>query len=101
MKPKRSAAHFCINPAVRPQGTLSIMTFRTTALAAAAAALLLATATAQAATDPVETKVADASPQAHAIAGVDRDDEASCSRARRRLWIEGEGWVVRRITTCR
>ncbi|MCJ2062037.1 hypothetical protein MKK63_04885 [Methylobacterium sp. J-088] len=76
------------------------MTFRTTALGAAAA-LLLATAAAQAAADPIETKVADAGPQVHAIAGADRDDEASCSRTRRRLWIEGEGWVVRRITTCR
>lgn len=27
--------------------------------------------------------------------------DAACNRARRRLWIEGEGWVVRRITTCR
>jgi hypothetical protein len=101
MKPKRSPTHFWINPEARPQGTLPIMTVRTTALGAAAAALLLATAAAQAAADPTETKVADAGPQSHAIAGADRDDEASCSRARRRLWIEGEGWVVRRITTCR
>jgi hypothetical protein len=24
-----------------------------------------------------------------------------CGRARRRLWIEGEGWVVRKVATCR
>ena len=29
------------------------------------------------------------------------DDAGNCTRARRRLWVEGEGWVVRRITTCR
>ena len=27
-------------------------------------------------------------------------DEPACNRARRRLWVEGEGWVVRRITAC-
>ncbi|WP_335645539.1 hypothetical protein [Methylobacterium durans] len=29
------------------------------------------------------------------------DDTANCSRSRRRLWVEGEGWIVRRVTTCR
>jgi hypothetical protein len=29
------------------------------------------------------------------------DDAANCSRSRRRLWVEGEGWIVRRVTTCR
>lgn len=77
------------------------MTFRTTLFGAAGAAFVLASAAAQAAGEPAETKVADAGPQMHAPAGADRDDEVSCSRARRRLWIEGEGWVVRRITTCR
>ncbi|MCJ2068766.1 hypothetical protein MKK75_08115 [Methylobacterium sp. J-030] len=77
------------------------MTFRTTALGAASAVLLLTTVAGQAAGASGETKVADAGPQVHAATGAERDDEASCSRARRRLWIEGEGWVVRRITTCR
>jgi hypothetical protein len=27
-------------------------------------------------------------------------DEA-CPRARRKLWVEGEGWVVRRVAACR
>lgn len=27
-------------------------------------------------------------------------DPTGCNRARRRLWVEGEGWIVRRITTC-
>lgn len=29
------------------------------------------------------------------------DDLTNCSRARRRLWVDGEGWIVRRVTTCR
>ena len=27
-------------------------------------------------------------------------DQPACDRARRRLWVEGEGWVVRRVSTC-
>jgi hypothetical protein len=26
--------------------------------------------------------------------------ESNCSQSRRRLWVEGEGWIVRRVTTC-
>ncbi len=26
--------------------------------------------------------------------------EPTCSQSRRRLWVEGEGWIVRRVTTC-
>ena len=29
------------------------------------------------------------------------DESVNCSRSRKRLWIEGEGWIVRRVTTCR
>ena len=79
------------------------MILRSTAIGAASAVLLLAAlAPAEAAPGATETKVAEASPQqVHPVTAVERDDDASCSRARRRLWIEGEGWVVRRITTCR
>ena len=28
------------------------------------------------------------------------DEQPACDRARRRLWVEGEGWVVRRVATC-
>lgn len=52
---------------------------------------------------PVTTKVAEISeaqvPPALAMDTV--DDMTNCSRARRRLWVDGEGWIVRRITTCR
>jgi hypothetical protein len=26
--------------------------------------------------------------------------EPACDKSRKRLWVEGEGWVVRRVTTC-
>jgi hypothetical protein len=26
--------------------------------------------------------------------------EPTCSQSRRRLWVEAEGWIVRRVTTC-
>ncbi len=28
------------------------------------------------------------------------DGEANCARSRQRLFVEGEGWIVRRVTTC-
>ena len=27
-------------------------------------------------------------------------EEANCMKSRKRLWVEDEGWVVRRVTTC-
>lgn len=29
------------------------------------------------------------------------EESANCSKLRKRLWIEGEGWLVRRVTICR
>lgn len=29
-----------------------------------------------------------------------RNKGPACERNRKRLWVEGEGWVVRRVTTC-
>ncbi|ACA19506.1 conserved hypothetical protein [Methylobacterium sp. 4-46] len=28
-------------------------------------------------------------------------DDATCTTSRKRLFVEGEGWIVRRVTTCR
>ncbi|GJD48538.1 hypothetical protein OPKNFCMD_1260 [Methylobacterium crusticola] len=28
-------------------------------------------------------------------------DDANCTTSRKRLWLDGEGWIVRRVTTCR
>jgi hypothetical protein len=29
------------------------------------------------------------------------DEDAGCFSARRKLFVDGEGWIVRRVTTCR
>lgn len=61
-----------------------------------------ATSAAIAAATPVEqkpTRVAEAAQAQTAVA--DDDSSATCNKSRKRLWIEGEGWVVRRVTTCR
>ena len=103
MKPNWRAAHSTDESANSAAGHCSTMNIRSTAFGAASALLLFSAVTqAEAAPAGTETKVAEASPQqVHPVAAVEREDDATCSRARRRLWIEGEGWVVRRITTCR
>ena len=29
------------------------------------------------------------------------EQEVLCSRVRKRFWVEGEGWIVRRVSACR
>ncbi|KQO49423.1 hypothetical protein ASF24_09805 [Methylobacterium sp. Leaf86] len=29
------------------------------------------------------------------------DDALACTKSRKRLFVDGEGWIVRRVTTCR
>lgn len=72
---------------------------------AAAAVLLIGCAgqsamAAPAAIDRDAARVADAG-QIRPVAAENEDDSAACSKSRKRLWIEGEGWVVRKVTTCR
>ncbi|MGY2049421.1 hypothetical protein [Methylobacterium sp. JK268] len=38
---------------------------------------------------------------ATATAPEDAAGDAGCTTARKRLFVEGEGWIVRRVTTCR
>ena len=59
-------------------------------------------AAAPAPTKVAQTSTADASSAEvePAVADATSDDLSNCSRARRRLWVDGEGWIVRRITTC-
>lgn len=71
-----------------------------TALAAPLLAAGLGAASAAPASDRGVAKVAEASTNVRPVAA-EPEEEANCSRARKRLWIEGEGWIVRRITTCR
>ncbi len=74
---------------------------RLAGLAVLAAGLSLA-APADAAPSPAGAKAASQVDPVKRVAESDaEDDGGTCTRARRRLWVDGEGWVVRRITTCR
>ncbi|MDQ4136391.1 MAG: hypothetical protein M3158_09430 [Pseudomonadota bacterium] len=47
------------------------------------------------------TKVADAEPATtSSVSKGAAEEEQVCNRPRRRLWVEGEGWVVRRVSAC-
>jgi hypothetical protein len=39
-------------------------------------------------------------PETTSSVGTPAEGERECLRSRKRLWVEGEGWVVRRVTTC-
>ena len=48
-----------------------------------------------------KSKLADAEPvTTGSIATPAGDAQPACDRVRRRLWVEGEGWVVRRVSAC-
>ena len=56
---------------------------------------------APAATKAAGSKLAQAEPvTTSSISKAPGEEQPFCDRARRRLWIEGEGWVVRRVSTC-
>jgi hypothetical protein len=77
------------------------------ALLAAVAALACALAAgvpAEAATlkaQAVSVEVPAEPPAGSGLAPADRGDAVECTRVRRRLWVEGEGWIVRRVSLCR
>lgn len=76
--------------------TVSLAASMVLALAAAGSATA-----APASADRSPTRVADAT-QIRPVAAADQEDEvANCVKPRKRLWIEGEGWVVRKVTICR
>lgn len=49
---------------------------------------------------PSRSKVERAEPRSESTLVVASSD-ASCTRARRKLWVEGEGWMVRKVAMCR
>jgi hypothetical protein len=53
-----------------------------------------------AATEPVRAPAAMPQPKA-AYSQAGPDDAAGCFSARKKLFVDGEGWIVRRVTTCR
>jgi hypothetical protein len=47
------------------------------------------------------SKLAQAEPATtSSLSKVQTDEQLACDRPRRRLWIEGEGWVVLRVAAC-
>ncbi len=49
---------------------------------------------------PAKTADADG-PATTGSTKASEEDEAGCYRERRKLWVDGEGWIVRRVTLCR
>ena len=48
-----------------------------------------------------EAKLAQAEPATTgSLSKTPTDEQPSCDRARRRLWVGGARWVVRRVSTC-
>jgi hypothetical protein len=47
-----------------------------------------------------KSKLARSEPETTGSVGTPADAEPACDKTRKRLWVEGEGWVVRRVTTC-
>jgi hypothetical protein len=46
----------------------------------------------------VETTVTAQNTQVDSTSAI--DDGKNCGQSRKRLFVEGEGWIVRRVTTC-
>ncbi|MCJ2015418.1 hypothetical protein [Methylobacterium sp. J-076] len=76
--------------------------FRTLILGAASVGLGLASAHARP-LHPVEDERPIAANEAavRPVAAVVTEGQPVCTHTRRRLWLESEGWVVRKISTCR
>jgi hypothetical protein len=45
-------------------------------------------------------KSASQAPQPQAAAETHGETDAGCLRSRKKLWVDGEGWIIRRVTTC-
>lgn len=42
-----------------------------------------------------------AGPSAMLDGAASGDEAVACVRMRRKLWVEGEGWIIRRVNICR
>ncbi|GJD36965.1 hypothetical protein [Methylobacterium aerolatum] len=75
---------------------------RSLALGAACVFACLATAEARTTrTATAEPQAAEATSAVRPVSVTTPEPGPACGRSRRRLWIEGEGWVVRKVPTCR
>jgi hypothetical protein len=75
------------------------------AAATALAALALASIPQASAATSAEPTAAVVDVKAPAVPGArtavaEAEDATTCARPRRKLWIEGQGWVVRRVHAC-
>lgn len=83
------------------------MTIRFGLSAAMGGALALSAFTLPAMAVPQADRPSNASVQAEAPIGKvamtveAEDDGANCTKSRKRMFVDGEGWIVRRVTTCR
>jgi len=68
-------------------------------LACSSAAEAASAPTVPPASRPVQTAVL--TDGADRPAATPTEPEALCARVRKRFWIEGEGWIVRRVSACR
>ena len=61
-----------------------------------------ASPTAQAVTSAKDkvSAVADKEPETTGSVQPAANGDVACARSRKRLFVEGEGWIVRRVTTC-
>lgn len=76
--------------------------FRSLILAAACVGFGFASAHARPIRSTAEEKpVLQSDSPVRPVAAVVSEGQPVCTHARRRLWLEGEGWVVRKIATCR
>ena len=69
------------------------------------AAVLVATPLASALAAPAETRkvgttLKAAAEDATGSIAKSVEKETDCQKSRRKLWVEGEGWIVRRVATC-
>ena len=48
----------------------------------------------------VETAMAAKDVEETGSIGAQDTDTSTCSKSRKRLFVEGEGWIVRKLTTC-
>ncbi len=88
----------------RGQDIMSIKALSTLALVAGMSLTIFAPQTSLAApgsADSAPTKVADAAQVQPAALGEGEEDQTNCNKSRKRLWLEGEGWIVRKVTICR
>ncbi len=75
---------------------------RTLILGATCALLSIASADARPTrTASAEPVVQEAPSGVRPVSMTTPDSNQVCGRSRRRLWLEGEGWVVRKVSTCR